>query len=1024
MRRLMCWLCLVAGCIYCPAALLLSKETVCACADEDISDLRPVAAVEPEDAAATVRAVDRFRLELLAAEPRVTDPVAMAYDANGRAYVVEMRDYPYMDPALDEAWAEQKSPPGGRVRLLYDDDGDGRFERSTVFADALSWPTGVACWRGGVYVSATPAVWYLKDTDGDGVADVRRKVFDGFRKYNVQAVANNLKWGMDQRIYGAGSSNGGMIARVGEDDGAEPVRLGRNDFRFDPVDERLEVLSGGARFGNSFDDWGNRFICNLRNPLQHVVLPAEYLHGNPFFAAARAVADVAVAGDAVPVYRASPAEAWRVENARRLAADASRKSPRSEQVATGYVTSASGITIYRGDAYPEEYYGSAFVGEPAGNLMIRYKLDEAGATFRGERPEVGEDFLASTDNWFRPVNFANAPDGTLTVLDMYRETIEHPWSIPDDLKAKLDLRSGSERGRIYRLVPARYREGYTRPAAPRLGEATTEELVEALGSPNAWWRETAARLLSERQDKSAVAGLRATAREHVDPRSRAAAVWALAGLRALQEQDVLVALVDEAAGVRVQGVRLAERFLASDAVVGRVLTAADDASAAVRFRAALALGRLAIGDANRRERIAAALARIAKRDTDDEWAQAAVLTGAVLTGENGCAGPMLARLVDDARFCERVEGRQTLEVLAATAAGAAKVETVAKLIGRPVGEETAWAMTLGLARGSRGNEVKVIERAGSEGAAALERVFAGAARVAADRAAEAARRVRATEVVAAQMRLRHDAMTAAEALIELVTVDEPTAVQLAAVEGLASAGNAQVAERVLARYSGLSPAVRTRVVESCLGRAAWLGLLLEAVEAGTVSPAAVPEVHRQRLKKHRDAAIREQASRLFVPQVREERAAVIARYETAISGAESTGETEIARGEAVFRRECAACHRYDNEGHEVGPNLATIRNRTAGEVLLHVLDPNREVAPLWQQYVVVTTEGVVKTGIIAAETATAITFRQAEGRQETVPRDEIETMESTGKSLMPEGMETKITPAEMRDLMWFLLPPQ
>ncbi|TXT20558.1 MAG: membrane-bound dehydrogenase [Planctomycetota bacterium] len=385
---------------------------------------------EPIEALKTFVVRNGFEMQLLAAEPLVASPVAIEYDENGRAYVAEMRDYPYTDKGSDKPFVERtKDEPLGRIRLLEDTDGDGRFDKSSIFAEGLSWPTGLALWKGGVYVVATPDLWYLKDTDGDGKADERRKVLTGFRKFNVQAVINNLKWGLDGKIYGAGSSNGGQIRR-GDASDSKPIAMTTADFRFDPRDEAgsFELLSGGARFGNAFDDWGNRFICNIRNPIQHVVLPRHYLARNPHLAARSPLNDVAESGDTVPVFRTSPPEPWRVMNSRRLANDATLASPRSESVAAGYMTSASGLTVYRGSAYPPELYGTIFLGEVAGNLIHHQVLTPRGVTFTSKRSEEGKEFLTSTDNWFRPVNFVNAPDGTLHVADMYRETIEHPWS--------------------------------------------------------------------------------------------------------------------------------------------------------------------------------------------------------------------------------------------------------------------------------------------------------------------------------------------------------------------------------------------------------------------------------------------------------------------------------------------------------------------------------------------------------------------------------------------------------------------
>jgi len=458
---------------------------------------------EPAEALKSFRALDGFRLDLLAAEPLVMDPVAGAYDEDGRLYVVEMSDYPHVDAENDKPFAENLGdPPVGRVRVLTDDDGDGVFDRGEIFAEKLSWPTGLAVWKGGVFVAATPDVWYLKDHDGDGKADERRRVLTGFRKYNVQAVMNNLQWGLDHQIYGAGSSNGGNI-READAPETDAVALGRHDFRLDPNSGDIEILSGGARFGNTFNDWGDRFLCDIRNPAEHVVLPARYLARNPFLPTPKVLHDAAEAGDAVPMFRISPNEPWRELRARRWT-EVGKAIPKSELVAGGSLTSSSGLTVYRGDAYPEPYRGNLFLGEVANNLIHRMTVEPDGVTFKAQRADQNVEFVASTDTWFRPVNFVNAPDGSLHVLDMYRETIEHPWSIPEDILAKLDLRSGEDRGRIYRLIPPNF---HHRPT-PKLSAATTAELVGLLEHPNGWHRDTAHRLIFERQDKAAIEPLR------------------------------------------------------------------------------------------------------------------------------------------------------------------------------------------------------------------------------------------------------------------------------------------------------------------------------------------------------------------------------------------------------------------------------------------------------------------------------------------------------------------------------------
>jgi putative membrane-bound dehydrogenase-like protein len=585
----------------------------------------------------------------------------MAYDENGRAYVCEMRDYPYTDKAHHQRNQENPTDAAiGTVRLLEDTDGDGVFDKSTVFADGLSWPTGVACWKGGVFVAATPDIWYFKDTDGDGKADIRRKVFTGFRKLNVQSVMNNLIWSLDNHIHGAGSSNGGQIRPAAQPD-AKPWVMSRNDFRFDPVTEEFELLSGGARFGGTFDDWGHRFLCDIRNPAQHIVLPQRYLARNPYLAAGSVLNDMAESGDQLPVHRISPPELWRVLRAKRWAGERDIVMPRSELVGVGVVTSSSGITSYRGAAYPEKYRGNVFVCEVAGNLLYRLQLTPDGPTFKAARVDEKVEMVASTDNWFRPVNFINAPDGTLHVLDMYRENIEHPWSIPDDIHAAVDLESGRERGRIWRLTPPNFKT----PKPPRLGAASTLELVATLENPNSWWCETSQRLLVERQDLSAVTALRKMLRSGRVAQARLHALWTLAGLNGLTDEDVLIGLKDQTAGVRENAVKLAEGRLSSRPVpilggwkaaapvVAELLKLASDSDARVRFQLAFTLGEIAD------PRAADALASIAMHDAADPWIRTAVLSSVANTSDQ-----LLTRLLADEKFLPSSNSTQLIRELA------------------------------------------------------------------------------------------------------------------------------------------------------------------------------------------------------------------------------------------------------------------------------------------------------------------------------------------------------------------------
>lgn len=1000
--------------------------------------------IPPQEPPAAVTSFDidpAFEMQLLAAEPLVTDPVAMEYDEYGRAWVAEMRDYPYTDKDAEKPFTEKTGDlPLGRIRLLEDTNADGVFDRSTVFAEDLSWPTGLAVWKGGLFVVATPDLWYLKDTDGDRRADVRRKVLTGFRKFNVQAVINNLKWGMDHRLYGAGSSNGGRI-RKADLTNSEPLVMTAGDFRFDPNDvlSTFELLPGGARFGNTFDDWGHRFICNIRNPIQQVVLHRRYLSRNPYAAYRSSVHDVAVSGDSVPVWRSSPPEPWRIMNSRRLANNPAVASPRSETVAAGYMTSASGVTIYRGDAYPKEYYGTVFLGEVAGNLIHHQRLTQQGPAFTSERTRQESEFLASRDNWFRPVNFVNAPDGTLHVLDMYRETIEHPWSIPDDIRARLDLESGRDRGRIYRLAP----KGFRSPPLPMPAEASVAELVAYLSSPRSWYRDTAHRLIFERQDSQAIpllrellnsAGARAGAAETQaeDPDRKAAArllaLWSLQGLNALSTDDVATSLRDPHPAVRVNGTLLAETFLQSDQRLREmVCDLCRDTDAEVRFQATLSLGDVLTASEAAQPKVIQGVAEVGVRDAQDSFTEAAVLSSSgvhtvavletvlqqlkaqqqELTPEHRAAVVNLVRhlaFVPGAK-ADSQEIRNLLTVVSSVDIDNAEVDLLP-------------AIAVGLGQGlkrSGGSLRKLLDEESNPGSARLSETFAQTI----DRLSQHRGETRLSDqqtAMLAELLAFADYQQVARLMESWLNPQQTSDLQTLAVRVLAGHRSEDTCSRLISHYRSLHSSARIEIVDALLSRPEWHTQLLAAVQEGTIPLFDIPHLRRNLLLRSRNSDVQRLAVELFSESLSARRD-VVDRYRELLP--QMTAERE--RGELVYRRECRTCHRVGNAGQDLGPNLTTIRHRAPDEVLLHILDPNREVAPNYIAQTVVTSDGQALSGLVTDETADQITLKLSTGTETLISRSSIEEIASTGQSLMPVGFEQKISVQEMADLLEFLL---
>ncbi len=969
-----------------------------------------IPAVSIDKALETFNLTNDFQLEMVAHEPDVADPVAAAFDEDGRMYVVEMRDYPYSAHPEDKS-PKLGTPLAGKVRLLEDTDADGKMDRSTIFADKIEWPTAVACHKGGIYVIAAPHLYYFKDTDGDRVADVRDIIFSGFDRHNVQGLVNNLIWGLDNRLHAAGGLNGGTISYRGK----ELFTLGGgNLIRFNPVDERLEAWAQGSQFGHSFDDWGNRFVCNNSNHIMQVVLPHPYLVRNKYLPVPDVTRSIAKEGAAAPVYRRSQAEPWRIVRTRRRAADPKfRQSAAStELVATGFFTSATGVTIYRGSAYPEAFQGNAFIGDVGGNLVHRKTMAPNKASFIATRADENVEFSASTDNWFRPVNFINAPDGTLWVLDMYRETIEHPISIPEDIKAFLDLESGNDRGRLYRLVSP----GMKRTPFPKLGSKSSAELVAELASPNSWNRETAQRLLWERQDKSVIPQLRELAVNSPAPLGKLHALWTLSGLEGLDAPTLLAGLNDSHPGVREHALRLSDTQAGNSPELQQaILKLVKDPEYRVRLQLAFSLGEIK-SDAADAGLIQLAIADVADSDLRTAW----------LSSILGREGKLVKDLLATPEFISEYHALTLLVPLANVAGGAGDQQQLSLLLTSLADENVplVWQQRLleslgeGLAR--QGKTVASILKSSEIPENVRDTV--NTLFVQAVARAQNSQLAEADRAVAINLLQFADPALAGPVLPQFFTPQSAPALQSAAVATLIAHNQADAVQTLLDdSWTGLSPAVRKQAVDQLSASVSHLKQVLLAVEAGTIRPSEIDRDKKQAFLKHPNAEIKDLAVKLFGQESNPDRAKIIADYQPALK---LTGD--VKRGEAVYKKICANCHQVGTQGHAVGPNLATTSNKSHADLLINILDPNREALPLYQTYTIETDQGKILTGMIGAESATSITLKRAEGVQETILRTNIVQIISNGVSLMPEGLEKELDRQQLADIIEFVksIPPQ
>lgn len=948
-------------------------------------------AVEPDKAVATFAVQHGFSLQLVAHEPLVSDPVDGCFDARGRLFVAEMHGYPYSEEIREQQPEPLGKKDAGIIRRLVDADHDGIFESSTVYAQGISWVTSVACWQDGLFVLAPSKLYYFRDANDDGIAEEREIVLEGFSRANVQGLANNMKWGLDGRLYIAGGTNGGSLKQGDREIGS----LNRKDLAFNPRNREVEFVSGGRQFGHSFNDWGDRFDCSNSNHIQQVLFPEAAIERGTINVVGDPVISIAKEGPAAPVFRTSPAEPWRVERTARRAADPAYRNrlPMTELVPTGFFTSATGVTLFRGDAYPPEFSGNAFIGDVGGNLIHRKLMQQSGPRWLASRADEDVEFITSTDTWFRPVNFVNGPDGCLYILDMYRETIEHPVSIPEDIKAKVDLQSGSDRGRVYRLVPPSGR-GHQWVS---LAERTSDELVDMLAHPNAWQRETAARLLLERQDRTIMEKLRDAAKTFLSPMGRMHALHVLRNLALIREADVQSALSDPDPHVLATAIDLAQPFLSSpdSALRKPLLKAAGHPDLLVRFRLALML------------------TGVPEKFRDDLWAALAQSSG---SNPDVRAALLLA--------VPRQPVQLTLRSLTAQDALAEMRSPLLQYLGRS-GEDGSVRKILAaicqediprkslalseLALGLKSRKQSLNDYLGTDPQLAAEwkSLTAAAAVSALDGKLSTAARSEGLQLLA--FAPDETSLPVYEQL--LGSSLDP---QLAeAVVASASQHSGSAALDLLERHvTTATPLLRGHLVAAILGMSGGPARVLDLVSKEQIAANDLQPAQREQLRQHPDAHIRDLFAAIPQFQVNSDRKAIIQQYADA---ATLTGDIE--RAKPLYVKHCSICHKLGDLGQAVGPEFKSVKNKSADDLLIAILDPNREAQPNYVGYTLLLNDGRTMTGLVISDTAAGILLRQPEGKEALVTREEIEQLKSTGMSLMPVGMEKVLSAQDIADLI-------
>jgi len=983
-----------AACLIC--GLMLPAGALWGQAIPHNQDAPPGPPLSPEEAVAKMKVPPGFKVEIVASEPAIVNPVAMAFDERGRIWITESLEYP----------RREAGPGRDRVKILEDVDGDGRFEKVTVFAEGLNIPSGIAIGHGGVWVANAPDILLLRDTDGDGRADAREVVVTGFGRHDTHELPNSLTWGPDGWLYGLnGVFNPARIAHQGQEHVFTCAM-----FRIHPRTRAFELFAEGTSnpWGIAFDPWGSAFVsaCVIDH-LWHIV-ETGYYHRQ--------------AG-------AYPPHTWKIE---------SIVNYKHQKAAY------CGLHYFDSDAYPPQYAGRLYMGNIHGGCINVDRLERAGATYRGQ-PEP--DFLVANDAWFMPVAQKTGPDGCLYVLDWYDRY--HCYQDANRDPAGIER----AKGRIYRV---RYKDS-PRAGSFDLAARTDEQLIELLGHANVYHRDQAQRLLTERlADRARPARGRLeqlVLSEQTPARQRMHALWVLAATS--PGEELILGLLDcTDANVRAWGVRLAGNArAASPRLAGRLAQLAGDPSPDVRLQLVIAAGKIKDFQA------AELLARVATHHEADPLL-ARIVWQNLLAGFDQRAVAFLRLLretrIEEAPMVQALAPRLLDRMLADRRLNE---QAVAQLFGmvRDAAPATARQCLANMAE--RVQSAELPKDAQDQLKAALEPVLApllanpathpaglDAALLAASwndrRAVPYVRLTLETAGLDPELRLR-----ALSALVpfadgdllelagQILKAREPVVAAPArpgqpprltsaefrgrVIAALGRVNDPLVAEVVLAAYSGLEAEVQPRAVELLTQRAAWARKLLEAIGQKQIPAEALNLNQVRKLLATGDAELIKAVQRHW-GTVREgksdQREAVIARIRDLVR--KNPGDAH--RGQQVFDKVCGQCHKIYGKGEEVGPDITVNGRASFDQLLSNVLDPSLVIGAAYQARTVLTDSGRVVTGLLVEESPTRVVLKVQGGKLETFPRTQIEEFKTSELSLMPEDLEKTLKPEEIADLFAFL----
>ncbi len=1008
------------------------------CTKEELASLRYPAGgpKKPEQELEQLVIHPDFKVKLVAAEPLINKVMNVDWDPQGRLWVAETPEYPdgryanspedlvqrWVDGKLDPATGRYDRPAQDKISILSDTDGDGVMDKKTIFYEGLELVTSFAFYKDGVIVSQAPDILWLRDTNGDGKADKVVTLYTGLGTRDTHAVINNIRWGFDGWIYATHGYS--SSPKVTNGDGSKNFgNISSGVVRFKPDGTAIEQYSskGGNTWGLQVA-WDNEVFYTQPTSgdlLMNVVLS----EGNLSKGRVPGVNSFSVVRKTHATHPLIPYD----------------QLPYVQIDFVGQFTAAAGCVIYGGGAWPSEYNYNYFTTEPTINIVHHEVVKPEGVSFTAARVPDREnlEFIAGKDYWFRPIEVRTGPDGAVYLVDFYNQAAIHN----DTRGPKHGPRNAAVRpdrdhyyGRIWRID----HKDAKKLDLPKLSAKDIDGLIAALRHPNDNVRLSAVRLLAETENPALAPKIQPLMAAKESPATRVAALWTLHRIGGLNEETLLASVKDGEVAVRKNGLKVAQLPPTSQrgpevrlhqAINEKLF----DADPQVQLQALVALGSFEVDD-----EVAAALIAAYSR-LQNGWLQSAALGVANSAPRKMIETALAARDPQSLRtlvtqLTQKLAEKQDAEEAASLVIAMVSKPATADPLKQSVLEGLTQALRADVRPGWSVSLQTAFERLFQSpnedlSIAALplavrwdtSRRLDNTVNPLLERLIAAIKDVNHAEdqrlkIAQSLLAVRHVNESILPGILSVLGSNASESLQRGLLETLGGLPGAKIGAAIIESYPKLNNSLQGAAFTQLMKRGEWALLFLDALQAKKVDPQTIGPANLHRLRTHADSKVASRANQI-IDELRgpeaKEKDALIAKFTPAV---EKTGN--VAKGKELFTQNCANCHKFGNDGREVGPVLTGMGAHGPAELLVHILDPNRAVE---QNYVAIsfeTKDGESYDGIVAQENNTSVILKNAAGEME-IKKNTIKSRRSTGMSLMPNGFEA-LGEEGLRDILSYI----